>query len=260
MADVFVIFGSSSDEAVYSPLLEKLKQTGISCEFKVLSAHKTPKELDEEIAYAHESMFIAGAGLAAALPGVVAAQTVKPVIGLPCDGAFNGLDSFLSIAQMPPDVPVIAVGVAKIDEAVRLCSSYLHGLNKIVLVEKKSGDEKKYFAKCKAFMEENNIPFQLAKSANRVDYGAVFIEFIKLGKKIPHNNNIVLHVPVKDGSKKSDALKMFDQMQSAYAISLNGYKNAAIAALELVNLRKTHDTVLGGLRRKASQKVMDSNK
>jgi len=259
MTDVFVVFGSKSDETIYQHLLEKFKKAGISYEFKVLSAHKTPKEVKSALNDTNASIFVAGAGLSAALPGFLAAEKVKPVIGIPCYGAFSGVDAFLSVSQMPPDVPVISVGVGKTSKVVRLVSNYLHGFNKIVLVRKKTAEEKKYYDKCKVFMLENKIPFTVENSSIKPSHSRVFIEFTKLGKKIKKNRNAIIRVLVKENSNKKDSLKFFDSLQSSYSVGLNNYKNAAIAALELVNLNTLHDELLVSLRKNAAQKVLSVN-
>ena len=97
-----------------SKLLDKF---GIEHESKVLSAHRTPKQLEEFIVEAEKNgtqVFIAGAGLAAALPGVVAAQTTIPVIGVPLiAGSLDGMDALLAIVQMPPGIPVGTVAIGK---------------------------------------------------------------------------------------------------------------------------------------------------
>ncbi|MCR4335047.1 MAG: AIR carboxylase family protein [archaeon] len=260
MTDVFVVFGSKSDEAVYQSLLGKLDKAGISYEFKVLSAHKTPKELRSELSDTNAGIFIAGAGLSAALPGIVAAEKIKPVIGIPCDGAFSGLDAFLSVSQMPSNVPVLAVGVGKTSKVVRLCSNYVNGLNEIVLIKKTADIEKKYFDKCKAFMEENKIPFRVENNSTKLNHSKVYIEFTKLGKTPAKNRNAIIRVLVKDNSTKKDSLKFFESLQSSFSVGLNSYKNAAIVALELINLKGQHDGLLVSLRKKASQEVLDANK
>ena len=94
-----------------------LKDFDISHEAKVLSAHRTPKELEAFIRQAEADgvqVFIAGAGLAAALPGVVAAQTTIPVIGVPLiAGSLDGMDALMAIVQMPPGIPVGTVAIGK---------------------------------------------------------------------------------------------------------------------------------------------------
>ena len=94
-----------------------LKDFDVSHEAKVLSAHRTPKELEAFISQAEADgvqVFIAGAGLAAALPGVVAAQTTIPVIGVPLiAGSLDGMDALMAIVQMPPGIPVGTVAIGK---------------------------------------------------------------------------------------------------------------------------------------------------
>ena len=112
---VGIIMGSATDAEQMEPARETLKEFDIRCEFKVLSAHRTP---DQTIRYAEEAagrgleVIIAGAGGAAHLPGIIAAKTMLPVIGVPIKSrALNGLDSLLSIVQMPSGIPVATVGI-----------------------------------------------------------------------------------------------------------------------------------------------------
>jgi len=115
MAQVVLIVGSKSDVAAAKPALEVLDRFGVSWEASVCSAHRAPERLRtvvREAEGAGTDVFIAGAGMAAALPGAVASMTTKPVIGLPlAAGALNGIDALLAIAQMPPGVPVAAVAI-----------------------------------------------------------------------------------------------------------------------------------------------------
>lgn len=103
-----VMFGSSSDERVYAPLTKSLQKCG-EAKMDVASAHRDPDKVHDIVKNGGADVFVAGAGLAAHLPGVVASLTAKPVFGIAVNGAFAGLDSFLSIVQMPKGVPVMAV-------------------------------------------------------------------------------------------------------------------------------------------------------
>ncbi|WP_415061836.1 AIR carboxylase family protein [Bdellovibrio sp.] len=103
-----VLFGSPSDERVYGPLCRFLEKCG-EVKMEVASAHRNPDRVHEVVAQCGADVFVAGAGLAAHLPGVVASLTTKPVFGVAVNGAFAGLDAFLSIVQMPKGVPVMAV-------------------------------------------------------------------------------------------------------------------------------------------------------
>jgi 5-(carboxyamino)imidazole ribonucleotide mutase len=119
MSDVVVgiVVGSESDRERMQPALDELDAHGIAHEFEVRSAHRQPDAVAEWAKSARARglrVLIAGAGLAAALPGVVAAHTDLPVIGVPLRSSksiLDGLDALLSIVQMPPGVPVACVGV-----------------------------------------------------------------------------------------------------------------------------------------------------
>jgi 5-(carboxyamino)imidazole ribonucleotide mutase len=112
---VAIVMGSASDAEIMEPARQILVDFGVPCEVKILSAHRTP---DQTISYAKMAkkkgikVFIAGAGGAAHLPGIIAAQTTLPVIGVPVKSkSLNGLDSLLSIVQMPTGIPVATVAI-----------------------------------------------------------------------------------------------------------------------------------------------------
>ncbi len=111
MAKAAVIVGSKSDDELGRNIVGFLKEFDVDCDYRVLSAHRNPDELDSFVKNSDAEVFIAVAGLSAALPGVIASKTVKPVIGVPREVKLGGLDALLSIVQMPPGIPVAAVGV-----------------------------------------------------------------------------------------------------------------------------------------------------
>jgi 5-(carboxyamino)imidazole ribonucleotide mutase len=110
-----ILMGSDSDWPTMKAAADVLKEFGVASEAKVISAHRTPDDLEQYVRTVGERgvrVIIAGAGGAAHLPGVTAAHTTLPVIGVPIQGkALDGMDSLLSIVQMPPGVPVATVGV-----------------------------------------------------------------------------------------------------------------------------------------------------
>ena len=112
---VGIIMGSDSDLPVMQKAADVCKEFGVGCEIKILSAHRTPEQHAEYSRTAAErglKVIIAAAGMAAHLPGVTAAQTILPVIGVPMKGkSFEGMDALLSIVQMPPGIPVATVAV-----------------------------------------------------------------------------------------------------------------------------------------------------
>jgi 5-(carboxyamino)imidazole ribonucleotide mutase len=111
MADVLVIAGSESDMPVVKKATDALSELGISHEVKVASAHRQPDLLDKLVRESDAKVFIGVAGLSAALPGVIASKTKKPVIGVPVNVKLDGLDALLSTMQLPPGVPVATVGI-----------------------------------------------------------------------------------------------------------------------------------------------------
>ncbi len=128
---VGILIGSESDRERMRPAVDELESRGIACELEVRSAHRQPDSVAEYARSARERglrVLIAGAGLAAALPGVVAAHTDLPVIGVPLRSSMSvldGLDALLSIVQMPPGVPVACVGVDNAKNAAVLAARIL---------------------------------------------------------------------------------------------------------------------------------------
>ncbi len=131
MADIRVgmIMGSKSDEQVMQKGAAVLDELGIGYEVVVSSAHRNPERTANWTSTAKDrgiQVIIAGAGLAAALPGVVAAHTIIPVIGVPiASGALSGVDSLYSIVQMPPGVPVATVGIDNTRNAAMLAAQII---------------------------------------------------------------------------------------------------------------------------------------
>ena len=128
---VAIIMGSESDAEQMQPASEVLNELGIKNESRVISAHRTPDRLREYILNAEKNgvkVFIGGAGMAAALPGVIAAYTHLTVLGVPIESkSLKGMDSLLSIAQMPPGIPVgtLAIGSAGSKNAGLLAAAIL---------------------------------------------------------------------------------------------------------------------------------------
>jgi len=128
MADtiVTILAGSESDKFVYEKAEMVLKENNIPYELKILSAHRDPEKLDDYLKTCQSLVYIAVAGLSAALPGVVASKTEKPVIGVPVSAKLGGLDALLSIVQMPPKVPVACVGIDRGENAAYLAIRILN--------------------------------------------------------------------------------------------------------------------------------------
>lgn len=141
VSDIMMIMGSKNDYAYLKSGIAMLKEFGVQCDVRVMSAHRTPHDVVEAVTTAESAgtqIFICAAGMAAHLAGVVAAHTTRPVIGIPlaCE-PFNGLDALLSTVQMPPGIPVATVtaGAAGSKNAALYAISIL-ALNNPILSEK----------------------------------------------------------------------------------------------------------------------------
>lgn len=150
MIQVGIIMGSDSDLPIMKEASDILNEFGITNEMKIISAHRSPHLLAEYVSNAHEQgmkVFIAGAGAAAHLPGVTAAYTPLPVIGVPIKSrSLDGLDSLLSIVQMPSGVPVATVAINGAKNAGILATQIISTGNadlqkKIIEFKKKLSEE-----------------------------------------------------------------------------------------------------------------------
>ena len=124
MSKVSIIMGSKSDLSVADKAIALLRKFGVQFDIAVASAHRTPRRVEDLVTGSDADVFISIAGLSAALPGVVASYTVKPVIGVPVSGSIN-IDALFSIVQMPPGIPVAAVGMDRGENAAVLALEIL---------------------------------------------------------------------------------------------------------------------------------------
>ncbi|PJI06958.1 MULTISPECIES: 5-(carboxyamino)imidazole ribonucleotide mutase [Clostridium] len=148
---VAIIFGSKSDTEKMKGAANALKEFDIEYKAYVLSAHRVPEKLTEVIKSLENDGFeciIAGAGLAAHLPGVIASQTTLPVIGVPINAALDGLDALFSIVQMPKNIPVATVGIN---------NSYNAGMLAVQILSIKYPEIKEKLVKFRQDMKEKFI-------------------------------------------------------------------------------------------------------
>jgi 5-(carboxyamino)imidazole ribonucleotide mutase len=149
LVEVGIVVGSKSDLPVIQKCADTLTEMGIESEIKVLSAHRTPGLMSEWAKGARDrgiKVIVAGAGMAAHLPGAAAAWSTLPVIGVPIpSGALNGFDSLLAIVQMPPGVPVatVAVGEAGAKNAAYLAAQII-GLSRPEVAERYEALRRKF--------------------------------------------------------------------------------------------------------------------
>ncbi|MBN2122312.1 5-(carboxyamino)imidazole ribonucleotide mutase [Candidatus Micrarchaeota archaeon] len=108
---ILILSGSKSDSSIVEKITSSLDEFGVEYKCEVASAHRNPSKVEKLVKGTFADVIIAVAGLSAALPGVAASHTLAPVIGVPVSAKLEGMDALLSIAQMPPGIPVAAVGI-----------------------------------------------------------------------------------------------------------------------------------------------------
>lgn len=256
-----VVFGSSSDKAVYGALAKELDSLKVDYDLRVASAHKTPSLVDELVASGNHDFFIAGAGLSAALPGVVASKTLKPVIGIPVSCAFGGLDAVLSVWQMPSGIPVLGVSLGDVHEAAKIAKLYSSCLERIVVVKRSRDNKAPVLAeRAENFFNENRIPCDVVETnvPSFDDNKAVYIDFTELNEIgfVKKTNSSVINVPYLGiDSVASDALR-FMNAKTGMWVGLGNAANACLAAVQLVNLKGKHDSFLQVYRKSLADKIL----
>jgi len=247
---VLVIFGSKSDEPIYNEIVKGLKKAGIEVDLRISSAHRTPDELDQ-IIKTDAQVIIGGAGLSAALPGVIAAKSIKPVIGVPCEGSYQGLDALLSIMQIPPGIPVLGVGVGQTDAVIKNTIKLQQSFVSINLVSETPNDA---LAKAEKLLTDFDIVYKKSES---VENDSVNIEFVSLDESIPEKDALVIYCPVllKEDNKATAALNVLKHSTHGLWVGLNNGKNAALAAIEILNINDKYTLKLQAFREKLKKEV-----
>ncbi|MBI2656302.1 AIR carboxylase family protein [Candidatus Woesearchaeota archaeon] len=254
MKKALVIFGSKTDERVYSKIAKELKKQKISFDLRISSAHKTPDEV-EEILQSDYAVVIAGAGLAAHLPGVVASKVIRPVIGVPCGGNYQGLDALLSIAQMPPGVPVLAVGVGKSDVASQNCAKMMRKYGSITIIGDKNNDA------VKKAVETLKIFEIVPVFDNKPNPSSVNIEFTYFDEPPEKKEELTVYCPLlleKDDNADA-ALNFLKHTSHGLWVGINNGINAAVAAVEIMNIGNEYEELLLEYRREMAKKVLEAN-
>lgn len=255
MKDILVLFASKSDENCYKKILKILDKEKASYDFKLASAHKSPDDVDDILRQEYK-VIISGAGLAAALPGVVASKTLRPVIGVPCFGNYEGLDALLTIMQMPPGIPVLGVGIQKTDIAANSAINMLKKHEKIVLVGDKNN---KAFDKAEKILREFGVNHS---HSDKIIDDAINILFTKFDEPIEEKEQLVIYCPIIDekDDKAEAALNILKHSSHGLWVGLNNGVNAALAAIEILNIDNSYEEKLVSYRREQRDKIIKHNK
>ena len=245
MSKVLVVFGSKSDSGVYEKIVRLLKKEKIDVELRIASAHRAPAEIDE-IAKTDADLIIAGAGLSAALPGAIAAKTIKPIIGVPVKSNYEGLDALLSIAQMPSGIPVLAVGVEQTGVVIENAKKILKDYEGVTIIADK---ETKAVEKAEDILKEFKIDY---KKELKADPKTITLEFVYFDEPIEQKDELVIYCPLlmEDDDKAEAAINLLKHSTHGLWVGLNNGKNAALAAIEILNKDGKYSNKLSGFRTK----------
>ena len=255
---ILVMFGSKSDANIYEPLKSRLLAEGHEVDFRMISVHRSPELLDRELAGISAQAVVAGAGLAAHLPGIVASKLLIPVFGIPCSAAIGGFDAFFAIAQMPFGIPVLATAPDQYNAAVdaisrwsRLDLQFTFDRFHIVLERNKRSQShlQLLFDRAQKISEKTKIELNIT---DRPVENAVNICLVDINEKDPESplpfpppakgsDELRLLVPVLNEAGYRDpysAISVARRVRSAQGgiwTGLNNVGNAMLAALQLAN-------------------------
>ena len=208
--DVLVLFGSTSDAPVYQALFSNLQEYGLRFDFEAISAHRNPDRLEERLAEEDYSCVIAGAGISAHLPGVIASKVDVPVYGIPVDAQFGGLDAVMSIQMMPRGVPVLMCGSAIMN--LKLFTPFIQAMNLLkptwtqeieVCVSKEMRSTKtfeKEIARLEIVGKQKGCVIKLVDSPSNT---LPIIQFVSTETDIT-DNPLAIHVPLLEPAARKD--------------------------------------------------------
>ena len=249
---VLIIAASKSDVEIMNKAASVLKQNSVKYEIRVCSAHRTPELLDSILEAKEYEVIIAGAGLAAALPGVVAAKTTAPVIGVPLSGAFEGLDAVMSIIQMPPGIPVITTGVDNSIEAATAAAMMVKNTAKKINIVTLLSKNQKAVGKATDALKQLGIPYESTDSEKKDAINLVFVDINERSVGAT-GNNLTIYCPTAEKENAGDSIKLLQLTKNGVWVGLNRGENAAVAAAEILKMKTKLDEYRWDMRRKVEE-------
>jgi 5-(carboxyamino)imidazole ribonucleotide mutase len=279
---ILVMFGSKSDANIYEPLKARLLNEGHEVDFRMISVHRSPELLDRTLAGAVGPSFggpvgstssidaqavIAGAGLAAHLPGIVASKLLVPVFGIPCSAAIGGMDAYFAISQMPFGIPVLATApdqyLAAVDAVSRwgrLDLGFTFDRFNLVFERHKRGQPHFQMLLERA----QRIVDKAGVALNATDRGvehAVNIYLVDISETDPEcplpfpalgkgSDDVSIYVPVLSEALSRDPFaavavgRRIRSLPGGLWTGINSVSNAMLAALQLANARGTYSALL----------------
>lgn len=260
---ILVMFGSKSDANIYEPLKGRLLNEGHDVDFRMISVHRSPELLERELAKVDAQVVIAGAGLAAHLPGVIAAKLLIPVIGIPCAAAIGGVDAYFAISQMPFGIPVLATAPDQYGAAVdfvgrwsRLDLQYTFDAFNIVMERHKRGlpHFQMLLQRAERIVERTKIELKIS---DRPVENAVNICLVDINEQDPEtpmpygppargSDEIRILVPCLNEQAYRDSysgvavIRRVATVPGGVWTGVNNIGNAMLAAMQLANAQGAH--------------------
>jgi 5-(carboxyamino)imidazole ribonucleotide mutase len=264
---ILVVFGSKSDANIYEPLKARLLAEGHEVDFRMISVHRSPELLDRTLQGVDAQAVIAGAGLAAHLPGIVAAKLLIPVFGIPCAAAIGGMDAFFAMAQMPFGIPVLATApdqylaaVDAVSRAGRLDLQFSFDKFNLVFERHKRGQPhfQMLLERAQKIVDKAGVPLN---TTDRPVENSVNIYLVDISEQDPEaplpfaaagksSDDISIYVPVLNDQLYRDPYaavavgRRIRTVPGGLWTGINNAGNAMLAALLLANQRGAYSAFL----------------
>jgi 5-(carboxyamino)imidazole ribonucleotide mutase len=264
---ILVMFGSKSDANIYEPLKARLLNEGHDVDFRMISVHRSPELLDRTLQGIDAQAVIAGAGLAAHLPGIVASKLLIPVFGIPCSAAVGGVDAFFSIAQMPFGIPVIATApdnyqatVDAVGRCQRLDLQYSFDRFNLVFERNKRGQPhfQMILERAQKVSEKSGVTLNISDKTLEHAVNICLVDISETDPESPlpftqaarGSDEISIFVPVLSESLYRDpygavaVTRRVASVPGGLWVGINNVANAMLAALQMANAGGTHSAFL----------------
>jgi 5-(carboxyamino)imidazole ribonucleotide mutase len=264
---ILVMFGSKSDANIYEPLKARLLNEGHEVDFRMISVHRSPELLDRTLSGVDAQAVVAGAGLAAHLPGIVASKLLIPVFGVPCSAAIGGMDAYFAIAQMPFGIPVLATAPDQYQSAVdaigrwsRLDLQYTFDRFNLVLERHKRGQPhfQMLLERAQKIVDKAGVPLHLTDRGVEHSVNVYLVDISEADPECPlpfpapgkTSDEISLYVPVLNEPLYRDPYSAVAVGRRVLSLpgglwtGINNVSNAMLAALQLANAQGTYSAFL----------------
>lgn len=254
--NILMLFGSQSDEFTYGPLMGQLSYHH-QVELKIISAHRAPDELAVALKTVPFDCVLAGAGLAAHLPGVCASKTLRPVFGLPVDNQLAGLDALLSVLQMPPGIPVLTAGVGQGSAFVQFLKNWselkergARRMNVVGSAQILSADFlQKDLARIKEMSVQTSWPLHFSSQVEEDAYNICLIDK-ESAKNFDFSQEKAVQIlvpilPPEEARSMAQALPLFTlTSRGGVWVGINNLRNAFLGSVQLLNVGGEQDHTL----------------